>query len=80
MTAEDSSNRGRLDLAVRTGGHMYLFKFKTWQEKRSGAAQEQLKERDYAAKYRLLGLPIHLVGMEFRSQIRNVEVFESALA
>lgn len=28
VTVEDSSNRGRLDLAARAGGHMYLFKFK----------------------------------------------------
>ena len=80
VTVEDSSNRGRLDLAVRAGSHMYLFEFKAWQENRSGAALEQLKERDYAAKYRHLGLPIHLVGVEFSSQTRNVEVFESALA
>lgn len=38
VTAEDSSNRGRRDLAVRAGGHMYLFEFKAWQENRSGAA------------------------------------------
>ena len=77
VTVEDSSNRGRLDLAVQAGRHVYLFEFKAWQENRSGAALEQLKEHDYAAKYRHLGLPIHLVGVEFNTQTRNVEVFES---
>lgn len=67
VTAEDSSNRGRRDLAGQAGGHMHLFEFKAWQENRGGAAPEQRKERDYDAKYRLLGLPIHLVGVEFRS-------------
>ncbi len=80
VTVEDSSNRGRLDMAMQAGSHVYLFEFKAWQENRAGSALAQLKERDYAAKYRHLGLPIHLVGVEFNAQTRNVEVFESALA
>ena len=80
VTVEDSSNRGRLDMAVQAGGHVYLFEFKAWQENRGGSALAQLKERDYAAKYRHLGLPIHLVGVEFNAQKRNVEVFETELA
>ena len=67
-------------MVALAGGHMHLFKFKAWQENGSGAALERLKEPDYAAKYCHIGLPIHLVGVEFRSQTRNVEVFESALA
>ncbi len=80
VRVEDSSNRGRLDMAVQAGRHVYLFEFKAWQENRSGAALAQLKERDYAAKYRHLGLPVHLVGVEFNAQTRSVEVFESARA
>ena len=80
VKVEDSSNRGRLDMAVQAGGHVYLFEFKAWQENQEGRALAQLKERDYAAKYRHLGLPIHMVGVEFNAQSRNVEVFEYALA
>ena len=80
VTVEDSSNRGRLDIAVQAGGHVYLFEFKTWHESDKGTALAQLKERGYAAKYRHLGLPIYLVGVEFSSQKRNVELFESARA
>ncbi len=80
VTVEGSSNRGRLDMAVRAGKHVYLIEFKAWQENRSGAALTQLKERGYAAKYRHLGLPIHLVGVEFNAQKRTVEVFQSAPA
>ncbi len=79
VTVEDSSNRGRLDMAVQAGGRVYLFEFKAWHENRSGAALAQLKERGYADKYRHLELPIHLVGIEFNTQKRNVEVIESAL-
>ena len=80
VTVEDSSNRRRLDMAVQTARQVYLFEFKAWQASCSGAALAQLKERDYAAKYRHLGLPIHLVGVEFNAQTRNLEVFQSALA
>ena len=80
VTVEDSSNRGRLDMAVQAGDHVYLFEFKAWQENRSGAALAQLRARNYAAKYRHLGLPIHLVGVEFNAQERNLEVFETAAA
>ncbi len=80
VTVEDSSNRGRLDMAVQAGSHVYLFEFKAWDESRSGTALAQLRERDYAAKYRHLGLPIHLVDVEFDTRTRNVGAFESALA
>ena len=80
VTVEDSSNRGRLDMAVRADKHIYLFEFKVCLENARGSALAQLKERDYAAKYRHLGLPIHLVGVEFNAQTRSVEVFQSALA
>ena len=80
VTVEESSNRGRLDMAVQAGEHVYLFEFKTSQEGDKGTALAQLKKRDYAAKYRHLGLPIHLVGVEFNSQKRNVALFESARA
>ena len=80
VVVEDSSNRGRLDMSVQAGGRVYLFEFKVWRGDRDGAALAQLKEREYAAKYRHLGLPIHLVGVEFNAETRNLEVFESALA
>ena len=80
VTAEDSGSTGRADLAVQTAGRVYVFEFKVFAATEEGAALRQLQQRDYAAKYRHLGLPILLVGVEFNSQTRNVEVFESALA
>ena len=77
---EDSSNRGRLDIAVRTADHLYLFEFKLARAGSSGAPLAQLQERDYGAKYRHLGLSVRLVGVEFRAQTRNLEVFDSALS
>jgi hypothetical protein len=36
----------------------------------------QLKAKDYAAKYRAAGVPIHLVGIEFSKESRRVVGFE----
>ncbi len=78
ITVEESSSHGRLDMAVRAGGHVYLFEFKVVEMAPPGAALEQLQERDYAAKYRGRGEPIHLVGVEFSRQMRNVTAFDVA--
>ena len=80
VTPEDSGSTGRAALAVQVAGKMYVFEFKVFAASQPGAALRQLQERGYAAKYRHLGLPIHLVGVEFNTQTRNVEVFGSALA
>ena len=80
VTPEDSGSTGRADLAVQVRDRMYVFEFKVFAESQPGAALRQLQERGYAAKYRHLGLPIHLIGVEFNAQTRNVEVFDSASA
>ena len=75
VRVEDSAARGRLDMAVPFGGQVYLFEFKTVEREPDGRALAQLKERDYAAKYRHLGQPIHLIGVEFSRAERNVAAF-----
>ena len=77
ITVEDSSNHGRLDMAVRTGGHTYLFEFKVAEMSSPWSALTQLQERDYAAKYRAGGQPIHLIGVEFSRQTRNITAFDT---
>ena len=76
VTVEDSSNRGRADMAVRFGGNVYLFEFKVVEQATEGAALAQLKERGYADKYRASGEPIRLIGVEFSKETRNVTAFE----
>ena len=75
VTVEDSSNRGRADMAVRFGGNVYLFEFKVVEQASEGAALAQLRERGYADKYRASGDPIHLIGVEFSKSTRNVTAF-----
>ena len=43
-----------------------------------GSALTQLQERNYAAKYRVGGQPIHLVDIEFSRRTRNITAFETA--
>ena len=76
ITVEDSSSHGRLDMAVLFGGNVYLFEFKVVEMTPEGAALAQLKERHYADKYRGLGQPIYLIGVEFSKDERNVVAFE----
>ena len=76
ITVEDSSSHGRLDMAVLFNSHVYLFEFKVVEMASAGAALAQLKERRYADKYRALGQPIHLIGVEFSKDERNVAAFD----
>ena len=77
ITVEESTSHGGLDMAVRTGGHVYLFEFKVAEMAPPGSALKQLQERDYAAKYRHRGEPIHLIGIEFSRQTRNITSFDT---
>lgn len=77
VTVEESTSRGRLDMAVVFNGNVHLFEFKV-DAKPAGAALTQLRERDYAGKYRATGMPVHLIGVEFDSQTRSVVGFEVA--
>ena len=76
IVVEDSTSHGRLDMAVRFAGAVYLFELKVVELAGEGAAMAQLKARGYAEKYRGSGEPIHLVGVEFSRDTRNVVGFE----
>ena len=75
IVVEESSSHGRLDMAVRAGGQVYLFEFKVVELAPPGSALAQLRERDYAAKYRGGDEPIHLIGVEFSRDTRNLTAF-----
>ena len=76
ITVEDSSSHGRLDMAVRFGGNVYLFEFKVVEMEPEGTAMEQLRKKGYAAKYRGGDGEVYLVGVEFSRETRNVVGFE----
>ncbi|MBF0302795.1 MAG: PD-(D/E)XK nuclease domain-containing protein, partial [Desulfamplus sp.] len=73
---EDVTNHGRIDMTVKFNCNIYLFEFKVVELFPEGRAILQLKNRNYAEKYRAEGLPIHLIGVEFSKKERNVVGFE----
>ena len=77
LTVEDAS---WLDLAMRFNGQVYLFEFKVAERAGEGAALRQLAERGYADKYRHLGEPIRLIGIEFSETTRNISSLDAAEA
>ena len=56
-------------------GRVYLFEFKVQEQAGEGAALAHLRERRCADKYRDIGEPIHLVGVEFSADDRSVAAF-----
>ncbi len=78
ITVEDSSSQGCVDMAVHFNDNIYLFEFKVVELASEGAAMAQLKEKGYADKYRSLDQPIHLIGVEFSKDTRNITAFEVA--
>ncbi len=76
VTVEDSSHHGKVDMTVDFGGHIYLFEFKVVEQLPEGRALAQIKARGYADKYRASGKPIHLIGVEFSSEQRQIVAFE----
>ena len=77
VRAVESGSVGRADLSVRAFGQVYVFEFKMQGRGGALAALAQLKARGYAERYRSLGEPVHLVGVEFSSKTRNVTEFET---
>jgi hypothetical protein len=73
---EDTTNKGRIDMAVLFNGHVYLFEFKVVELNPEGRALQQIQTQGYADKYQGGGEPIHLVGVEFSKISRNIVGFE----
>jgi hypothetical protein len=76
IVLEDVSNFGKLDMAVNFNGQVYLFEFKVVEGGAEGKALGQIKEKKYADKYLSQNQPVHLIGMEFSKDRRNVVGFE----
>ena len=76
VRVEEATARGRLDMAVLGPGCVHLYEFKVVDRGQEGRALAQIRERGYADKYRHLGVPIRLIGMEFGREERNIVGFE----
>lgn len=76
VCVEDVTNHGRIDMAVKFGSHIYIFEFKVVELLPGGRALQQIKEKGYADKYRTRGTALHLIGVEFSSEKRNITGFD----
>lgn len=83
---EDVTNHGRIDMTVLFNGHVYIFEFKVVSghpppgqpaadATPPGKALQQIKAKGYADKYRARGEPIHLIGVAFSKDDRNIVGF-----
>jgi len=70
--AEDVTNRGRIDLTLKTKTAIFIFEFKV--DKKEDAIK-QIKERKYYEKYLSENKDIYLVGINFDSVERNISDF-----
>ena len=73
---EDTTNQGRIDMAVLFNGQVLVLEFKVVELVPQGRALQQIKDMRYADKYRARGEPIHLMGVEFSKAERNIVGFE----
>jgi len=73
---EDATSLGRIDMTVKLENQVFIFEFKViGSGVQAGAALEQIKQKRYADKYRAPGAAVHLIGVEFEPQERNIVGF-----
>lgn len=76
ITVEDCTDLRRIDMTLKFNSQVYIFGFKVVELAPEGNALQQTKDKAYADKYRSLNQPIHLIGVEFSKESRNVEGFD----
>jgi len=62
-------------MTLKFNQQVYIFEFKVVELAPEGNALRQIKDKAYADKYRHLNQVIHLVGVEFSKESRNIVGF-----
>lgn len=76
IICEESSNAGRLDMAIKLAECVYLFEFKILEHSEDHTALAQIKDKGYADKYCAEARQIYLIGIEFSKEKRQIEHFQ----
>ena len=71
VKAEVVTNRGRIDAVIQCPNEIYVVEVKL--DKSAQEALDQIREKDYAAKYRASGRRITLIGINFSSRARQID-------
>jgi len=73
LIAEDTTNKGRVDLSIILANMVYVIEFKVDQ---AGKALAQIKDKKYHEKFLDSDKDIYLVGINFDSEEKNITDFE----
>ncbi len=73
---EAAVSTGKVDMVITFNQTVFLFEFKVVENDGTGAALAQIKHKNYAQKYRALGYPIYLIGVEFSKMQKSIVGFE----
>uniref|UniRef100_A0A7C4RUF4 AAA-ATPase-like domain-containing protein n=1 Tax=Desulfatirhabdium butyrativorans TaxID=340467 RepID=A0A7C4RUF4_9BACT len=77
VTAEQMTNKGRIDMAVRLGNRVFILEFKVVEIDRTpNKAIEQIRTMRYGERYIGKADDIYLIGVEFSSADRNIVGFD----
>ena len=74
IVAEDTTNKGRVDMSILLPDKVYVLEFKVDSE--PGKALEQIKQKGYHEKYLADSKKVFLIGIGFDSTEKNIVVFE----
>ncbi len=73
VVCEDATNQGRIDMTLETFTDVFIIEFKV---DTAEPPLQQIERRRYWEKYQGLGKSIHLLGITFSSEERNVTAWE----
>jgi hypothetical protein len=73
IIGEDVTNKGRIDLTIKMDHAIYILEFKVDDPH---SALQQIKDKNYAEKYRNEQKPIYLIGIHFDTNAKNIAQFE----
>jgi hypothetical protein len=73
--AEDVTNHGQIDLTIILDDKIIIIEFKLKTNGDAKSALQQIKSRKYFEKYQTQNKTIHLLGISFDTDLRNVDDF-----
>ncbi|WP_299239773.1 PD-(D/E)XK nuclease domain-containing protein, partial [Sulfurihydrogenibium sp.] len=74
--AEDTTNKGRIDLTVIYNNKAYIIEFKVVEDQPEKTALKQIEEKKYYEKYLGKYEEVYLIGIEFSKKDRNIVDFQ----
>jgi hypothetical protein len=72
LIGEDCTNKGRIDLTIKTSTSIIIIEFKVDGKE----ALQQIKDKKYHEKYISENLPVFIVGIEFDKKDKNISKLE----